>query len=627
MKRLLVLFLSIVMIVTFLCPLMALAEPVDPLLDVELEDPYKETFWEYWGFETVEEYMEWFVEDYWRDLSTDEPFWMVRYSSSMEDFMEWHGLDEDEYQILEDAWQKARKKALEDEIKRRNEELEGLGGTPGIINIMYNGQFIKFAGAVPENVGGSIFVPTKAFFKVLDATVSYDAKAHVIKAEFEDWSVDFAVGRDTMGITDETGSKDELQIGVAPFIKNDVSYIPVRAVAEALGFDVYWDRIYSAVVIFDSEKIIKEIDKDFTIVNSFLEMPYNDLPDVESTHKTVFDMILSVTQFNSIDGDKDATSKVNLTIISDGSNMQLTGVIDLSALYSIMYSSIPYYLYDDDEMESIDDMMEKYKDVTIDLILNYDEDILYIKAPILTETFPEFPEDAWIAFSGLDEFFDNLNFENVFGLLGMSVNEGKLSIGAIIYSDAFPYYFSYYDDDDYYYYYNYYSNYNKAIYKYSEIIADADSIKTLIGDDKFVKSSDGYKLSLTLDDYRAAMGEDDWYTVISEFDINVGIKMKDDVIVGIEGKFLYREITYYGESDTRYSGEFDISPEEIRLSIEIHLKNKMKVLIEVSSKTTETDAVIPGAPPKGEKVIPYEDLFDDDDEYYPNEIVPLLGNL
>jgi len=213
---------------------------------------------------------------------------------------------------------------------------------------------------------------------------------------------------------------------------------------------------------------------------------------------------------------------------------------------------------------------------------------------------------------------------SLLGQLGTGNYDEDISIGAIIYSDAFPYYYNYYDDDDYYY---YYPNYYRPVYQYNVVISEANTVKALIGDDKFVKSGDDYKLTLTLEDYLATQDDNYWYTIVSEFDINVTIKMKDGEIAGFAGKFAYRESTYYGYDDTRYAGEFDISPEEICISFEIHTKNKMKVLIEVTSKTAETDAAIPGAPPEGDKVIPYEDLFEDDDDYYPNVVVPLMGYL
>ena len=642
MKKLLFFCLCITLILSVFCPLMGLAEPgevpVEPISEYYPDD----TFWGEWGYETVEEFMEWVAGNSWREYKANDPFWKVWYSESQEDFMRWNDVDEEEYQVLEEAWQKARDKALEEVKRRQMEELEELGGTPGIINVMYNGSFIKFTGATPEIIDGSTFVPAKVFFEFLGATVVYNALTREITAETEDWSVGFVIGRDTMSITEGDGAPHELPIDVSPYIKNGVSYIPVRAVAEHLGLDVYWDKTFRAVVVLDSKEIIEEIDKDFTVVNSLLKMSLNQTPDDEATYKTVLDMLISITQFDSLDGDKTSDAGANITVITDGLNFYLTGVIDVSALYKmIIYEwSYSYNAYDDEELEEMDAIAEMLRDVTGELIFNYDEGMLYIKVPILSEAIPELPKDAWIAISGLDDYINGVSLNELITQLGVEAFADGASVGTILYADAvsnstyydydYDYNYDYsYDYSDYYSYYSYFPISYRAFYIYAKAFSTAEYTKALIGDDKFVRSSDDYTLTLTYEELLAIQEEYDEDSYIREFDLKIKIMTKDDEITGISGGFVYRSDTYYSYSDTRYTCEFDISQKEIQFSLEIHERNSIKILIEANSKTAETDTTIPSEPPEGDEIIPFEDLLGDYWGYYPDfdSVVPLLSFL
>ena len=487
-------------------------------------------------------------------------------------------------------------------------ELQELGGTPDIINVMFNGDFVKFAGAVPENNSGLTFVPLKAFFEVLGANVGYDAQTRMITAVSEDWSAGFAAGRDTVSITINDITR-ELPIDAAPYIKNGVSFIPIRAVAESLGFTVYWDTHYKSVVIIDKKKIAEIINKDYSILNSLLEMPLNWRPADETSYKSVLEMLISITQFNSLDSDKVFEAAANIITLSDGRNFSMTGYIAVSDLISILPKELlssDYNEYDDEEREMIE-QLSKLEKISAELIFNYEESMLYFKVPILSEFIPEIPKDAWLSVDGLTEYSDYSTPAAMLEKIGLEDFADGISVGSILSSVLVS------------------DTYSDQIYLYSEIMDNAEVIKTLIGDEKFINKDGDYTLTLTLEDILAA--EEDLnstiYMSFNEFDMGLTIKKRSDEIIDVSGKLAIRVGTLYSTGETRIACEFDISRENTMLSFELHEKNSVKALLNIVLKTTETSVPIPTAPPEGAKVMPFEEFVktgETGSEYWPDPI-------
>jgi len=607
MKKLLGTCLSIALILALLCPqLTVMAQPDNDPAVQEVTNYSDETFWEWMGYETVEELMQWVLDRYWYSKTTCEPFWQVWLwsGSSKEYFMELFDMDENEYQILEEAWQKAWKEYMEEQHLRQMRELEELGGTPGIMNVMFNGGFIKFAGAVPEITGGSAFVPAKAFFEALGAEVSYNTQTREIIAEFEGWSVGFMTGRDTMSVT-EDGAMRERPIDAAPYTKKGVAYIPIRAVAEALGYSVYWDPLFGAVVIIDMKKAAEEIDKDFTIINSLFEIPMGMPPVDETTYKTVLDMLISIKLFDSLDGDSTAGATAKITTISDGRNQSITGRIDLSALIGMLLTGLSEYMYDEEESAELVRQLDMFKEITADLIFNYDEGMLYIKSPILSELFPEFQKDAWLSVSGLDEYYSNAaDLWSILEELGFEGFGDKISVGRIIAYETTN------------------NAYRNQIYIYRDIVNSAEVAKALIGDEKFTEKNGDYTITLTREDLSKILVESGEYLpyLINEFDLKFTIKTDDGEITGVSGDFIIRTGPSVFGVAVRIACKFDICKESTLFSLEVHVKNLVVVLIEIDSETAKTNESVPAAPPDKAVIIPIEELLGIDDEYGPDYI-------
>ena len=543
MKKLLSCILSAALIMLLVAPLTAFAQPATPSMPL----------WEEWGYSSLEEFLD-----------------------------DMHMTEEDYYELERDIreWEEWL------EAERINAFVE-MGGTPGVLNVMFNGEFIKFPDVVPEIVNNTAYVPARPFFEAMGAEMSFDPQSRAITAEFPGMSIRLVVGSETVGVT--RGAAERMHtIDAAPYIRNNVSYVPVRAVAEALGFDVFWDRERGTAVIIDLAQIAAEIDKDFTIINSLFEMPLSTLIDDGGTYRTVLDALVSMKIFDTLDGDTAANIRANVEVISDGSNFSLVGTFDLSELRDLMLSTFNG-MYDVGMAEEVATVFDALSEIEAEIIVNYDEGVIYVKSQLIQMMLPEFPDGAWLAVRGLGNPFGDLSLDDMMGEIGF-MSPG-FSVGAMI-ADSTSY-----------------QHFFDQVFLYEEIMREAEFAKALMGDAKFTRSGSGYSLITTLDELRSASIEFGQFVNTSEFLLRLDIAMSGDEVTGISGGFVFREGWFLV---VRYDCEFDIRPDRVQFSLEVHERNSSIVLIEFDMSTSESPQPVPKAPPAGSTVIDIEELFDDD---------------
>jgi len=580
MKKLLSCILSAALILALLCPITALADSSPGLrMPLLANTPTQVSLWEDWGFDSLEEFLDimGMTEEEYYEYEIEHREWLERYKEEQREWQEW--------------W--ARERAL---------ILERLGGTPGITNVMVDGEFISFSNAVPEITGGVAFVPARPFFKALGAEMEYDPLTRTITAELGDGSLELVIGSDKMIINAD--GEESAETIAAPFIKRNTAYIPIRAVADAFGYEVFWDKDYSSVVLIDTARLIEEIDKDFAVLNSLLDMPLRQLESGGGTIRTVLDAVITMTLFDSLDGDKTAKMGANITILSDGSNFSLTGHIDIAQLLSMIFYNDPY-VYDEEDILEIEELISMLSDISAEIIYNHDEGVIYIKSPLLDQLLPDFPAGAWLSVSGVDSFMEDIGLDSILGLEtgdGLGGLLGGTSAGEIIAASVEMY------------------RYYHQIFLYSAIIDEAESFGAIFGDDKFTQNGGDYSITVTLDDLADAAS--DVYSSLyyyTMYDLKLNIRTSGGEITEITGSLLYREGRYYYV--TQYKYEFDIMPDRIRFSVEIHEKNEQKMLIEVNLSTAGSNLPIPKAPPEGATII---DFNERDDGFDIGAITPVI---
>lgn len=93
-------------------------------------------------------------------------------------------------------------------------------------------------------------IPIRALAEAFDATVTYDNDDRTVTIKYENEVIVMTIGEDTYTVNDE-----EMTMDTEPVIQGDRTYVPIRFVAEAMGFTVtplYNANSSTASVVFQS---------------------------------------------------------------------------------------------------------------------------------------------------------------------------------------------------------------------------------------------------------------------------------------------------------------------------------------------------------------------------------------
>ena len=183
-----------------------------------------------------------------------------------------------------------------------------LGGVPGQIGVMVNGAYVKFPDAAPEISSSRTMIPVRALVETLGGEVGYQDR--VVTFTLDGTAYEFTIGSAAVKVssTGEDGEKlPDITMDCAPYIKGGRTYVPIRFLSEALGYEVGWDGDFQTAVLLDRAALAAEIDKDFTILNKVqanqgvaMEEGKNYQADVKGN--------LTVTAFDTINGNKTYTA-------------------------------------------------------------------------------------------------------------------------------------------------------------------------------------------------------------------------------------------------------------------------------------------------------------------------------
>lgn len=470
----------------------------------------------------------------------------------------------------------------------KNQFITDHGGVPGQLNVMLNGQYVKFPDAVPELTGGRTMVPFRAIFETLGAEVAYDGGE--IHAVLGDTALDLAIGSDTMTKT-VGGKTGTVKMDCAPYIKNNRTYVPVRFISEALGYDVQWDAYYKSAVITDLDALAEKIDKDFTIFNGL--MAPNALTG--KTRKTVGSGRADVTIFDTLNGDKNAqaTCSYDLTAATAGASGKLE--YDFSQLWALLEGYIPVPL-DEDGAEDYAKTLELVKSLmkgSAEIRMDLEKGKVYLSMPgafeamgsYMEETGVQLPKDAWLSASltggaELDELIGMLRQPLTIGKL-LSTTAGGASVSGYYSAEA-----------------------------YDNILEAADQFAKLFGDAKFSRKGSANVLTITKEDLAALVGEDDDTSesldALSKFDFTLTVKDNGDMDVDYQARVALAssEISLGDFMDVSVKGSTRGGKTEE--TMEVHIKNVLKAAITLQQTVTETDKAPETTPPKDALVLPVD---------------------
>lgn len=318
---------------------------------------------------------------------------------TVEEYMEFGELTEEEFldeMVWMQVWELLNEEANQMAIDNQK---EALGGVPGQVGVMVNGTYIKFPDAAPEVTDGRTMVPVRALVETLGGEVDY--QDDVVTFTINGWAYEFAIGSITVKV-DPTDDNDmdtkpeDIVMDCAPYIKDGRTYVPVRFISEALGYEVGWDSQYETAILLDRAALAADVDKDFAILN---RVQANRAPALEEGKSWSVDMKggLSLTLFDTLNGNQ--TYKVDLTgntlMNREAANGTCSLTISDNAIDALMEQviGVNWAEYEDDEdVKLLRSVLTGLQDMEVIMTR---EGRMWFHAPILDELSGE--KNVWAA--------------------------------------------------------------------------------------------------------------------------------------------------------------------------------------------------------------------------------------
>ena len=124
------------------------------------------------------------------------------------------------------------------------------------VDIDVNGSFIKCA-EKPILINGSAYIPLRAFADAVGGTTSWNGE-NKSAIMYKDWHTFVFFPGYGYSIIDGVEKTHKA------VLHNNVTFVPVRAVAETLGYDVWWDKGSLTVKITAPGVVVPEYLKDYS---------------------------------------------------------------------------------------------------------------------------------------------------------------------------------------------------------------------------------------------------------------------------------------------------------------------------------------------------------------------------
>ncbi|MPM00501.1 hypothetical protein SDC9_46727 [bioreactor metagenome] len=515
------------------------------------------------------------------DTYFENDYWAGKYYTP-EKFMESSGFatHEEFAKFLLDDWlydtyysvylQEAKKDKLD------NEKLT-LGGVPGELSVILNGTYLSFPDAKPEASGGRIMVPFRPLLEGMGGTVSYDGNG-TVNCVLNGATLTFSIGSDTVTV-EKDGQTSRIMMDCTCYAKNDRTYVPVRFVSQAAGYDVYWDSDFQTAVIIDQDTVISQIDQNFTIVNRILAAQAND-PDKK--YKETGSAKLKLTIPDALNGEHVYSLTANVDSLQSAKVVNIAGSANLADLLALRdYFSSGSYTSDEDAAKE-EELRTALADVDFSMIMNLSAGLTYLKMPLIALLSDgEYAAGDWFSIPQTD-------MSPSLGLIAASPSVGSLLyLGYRSKYEAFS---------------------SGSVYFYKELTGTdgAASLNAVLGDSKWTKVGSSYALHFGIEDYNTLMTEvygSDASDMAESFDaleFSVTLKKNDEATYS----FTIQPHSDYAVAAFKLTGSGTLSPTANTLVTKFEM-TMLSAELEMNTARRVTDETPVSAPPAGANVVDY----------------------
>ena len=167
------------------------------------------------------------------------------------------------------------------------------GGVPGEVNVMFQGKMVQFPDQKPEIRDDRTMVPVRAVMENMGAKVDYNNSSKGVTITMNGAVTSFTVGSDTYKVTVDGKTTTE-KMDCACYVTHDRTMVPVRFLAEASGYQVFWSEVFRTVVVVDVQGMAADIDENFTAINGLLAARLQDAQGKKQETSANFSLKLTV---------------------------------------------------------------------------------------------------------------------------------------------------------------------------------------------------------------------------------------------------------------------------------------------------------------------------------------------
>lgn len=183
--------------------------------------------------------------------------------------------------------------------------------------VSLDGNLLSFAeNAAPILYDGRTYVPFRAIFEAMGATVLWDGETKAVSAVRDNVQVAFPIGHLAVPVTTD-GTMRMVTTDAPSFVREGTTYVSVRLAAQVFGATVGWDAGNATVLIVDTEKLREDYAQSFPIFDQYLAFAYP-----AGAHKIDFNLIGTVT-LHSADGDLKVPIGAKIMGQTDGNDANL----------------------------------------------------------------------------------------------------------------------------------------------------------------------------------------------------------------------------------------------------------------------------------------------------------------
>lgn len=447
----------------------------------------------------------------------EQPYWGMTAQEYMADY----GMTEEEFrQEMLSYWFYQEYGALVSQ-QMVDDAITAAGGVVGRTNVMWNGKCIQFTDAAPEITNNRTMVPIRAIMEDLGADVTYENRT--VTCTLNGTTVTFAVGASEATVAKD-GATETVTLDSPSYIKNNRTYVPVRFISEASGYDVFWDNVARTAVIVDREATIAALDENLTILNEMMQKQYAQY-DLNKAYEIDYNMDGTVAVVDTINGNKNYDFGADMTVLWKGTDYEIDGSLNLGDVIDAFVNSGEISA---DEIPA--ELLPLLKDVDFSVILSGEG--YWISAPVLTYALAlQYPQlsgkDVWMDVSALL----GLDMQQLMDTSAALMTEG-VTMGSLLYDSSVMSM-------------EMMGEMRQLSYlNLTQSLSDTKTIlDAILGDDTFTKSGSSYKWSLDTKD-------------LVELSTAMGMPITEDDLAGVDFSM---EMTIRSNGSVDYDLEFSLT--------------------------------------------------------------------